>query len=184
MNNSSIIPYVPIAPRVKATDPEKLGILTQFFELLDQAAYKELNFNHTPHAKGVLTISSEQINDLIGVLSLPPIDILALKSALDTLTYPRYKGEYGIESPLWNSSHVVVWEFQLNQTTEMVMSHIDNNNFLPEELVGEALSIVRIWRSSVEGANHNPQIVYQSEDISNMLLMIETRLQKAVQLMD
>ena len=60
----------------------------------------------------------------------------------------------------------------------------DNNNFLPHELVGEALSMGRVWRSSVEGANHNPQIMYQSEDLSNMLLQIEIKLDNAIQLMD
>lgn len=187
MSNSSIFPYAPISPRVKTTDPEKLDILTAFFELVDAAAYQELNINHTPHVKGVLCIAPEQVSDLVNVLSMPPMDITAIQQALESLTYPCFNGEYGIDSEVWGR-HVVVWEFQLNQNaTEMVMPFkIDNNNLFPEELVGEALSIVRLWRCSVEGGSgsSNPDITYKANDLSNMLTEIELKLNRAYSLME
>jgi hypothetical protein len=188
MSNSSIFPYVPIAPRIKSTDPEKLGILTAFFELVDAAANQELNINHAPHVKGVLCIAPEQVGDLVSVLSIPPMDIAAIKQALESLTYPCFKGEYGIDSEVWKGRHVVVWEFQLNQNaTEMVMPFKrDNNNLFPEELVGEALSLVRLWRCSVEGGSgsSNPDITYKASDLSNMLTEIELKLDRASSLME
>ena len=56
-----------------------------------------------------------------------------------------------------------------------------NDNVIcePVDYVNEAAALVRIWRRSVECTDDNPQIDYSANDLSNMLLAIEDKLDKA-----
>lgn len=66
--NENIIPYVPIAPRVQATNEKSRLLCEQLFLLIDSVTSSQILFNHQTD-KGYLSISPDQINDLIEELS-------------------------------------------------------------------------------------------------------------------
>ena len=106
--NQNIIPYVPIAPRVQATNPKSQLLCEKLFELIDRCVQAQLSFNHDT-AKGRLSISPDQINDLLNEMvkteqSNQVIDIEVLKASLPDLIYPMFKGEHTVSSPIWNNT--------------------------------------------------------------------------------
>lgn len=92
MNTQSLVPYVPVAPRVRSRHKSQLQLLVSLFDLVDHAATASLRFNHTPHLKGVLTIAPDQLNDLAAQLNLPALNMQQLEDALQSLLYPCFKG--------------------------------------------------------------------------------------------
>lgn len=68
MQNQTIIPYVPIEPRVQAKTEKSQRICQQLFHIIDQCVQAQFSFNHDTK-KGWLSISPDQINDLLQELS-------------------------------------------------------------------------------------------------------------------
>ncbi|MFW1893042.1 hypothetical protein [Acinetobacter geminorum] len=179
--NDNIIPYVPIAPRVQATNEKSRLLCEQLFLLIDNVTSSQILFNHQTD-KGFLSISPDQINDLIEELSktdrsFKKIDIKLLNSSLKDLIYPKFNGEHTIISPIWNNTEVRVWQFQLNQIArdEKMQNH-DN-----ELILDQALASVRIWRQSLEVTQHDKDITYQTNDLIYKLLDLEDKLKRLQQ---
>lgn len=176
--NESIIPYVPIADRVEASNDKSQLLCQQFFNMIDHCVRSQIMFNHDT-AHGCLSIAPDQINDLLAELSKTDhldkvIDIHALKDSLSDLIYPKFNGIHTITSPIWNQTEVTVWQFQLNQIANGVdMEHIDNDVELNLDM---ALSSIRIWRKSLEIGSDNRDIIYTQNDLIYKLMDLEERL--------
>lgn len=178
MLNKSIIPYVPIADRVEASNDKSQLLCQQFFNMIDHCVHSQILFNHDT-AHGCLSIAPDQINDLLAELSKTDhlnkvIDIHALKDSLSDLIYPKFNGVYKVTSPIWNQTEVTVWQFQLNQIANGVdMQHIENDAELNLDM---ALSSIRIWRNSLEIGSENKDVIYKQNDLVYKLMDIEERL--------
>ncbi|MGR2827340.1 hypothetical protein FY048_17820 [Acinetobacter sp. 1124_18A] len=177
--NDNIIPYVPIAPRVQATNEKSRLLCEQLFLLIDTVTSSQILFNHQTD-KGFLSICPDQINDLIEELSktdhsFKNIDINLLNSSLKDLIYPKFNGERTIISPIWNNSEVRVWQFQLNQIANGVDMKLLTND--AELNLDMALSAVRIWRNSLEVGSENRDVIYKRNDLIYKLMDLEQRLQ-------
>ena len=176
--NKNLIPYVPIADRVEATNDKSQLLCEQFFGMIDQCVRSQIMFNHDT-AHGCLSIAPDQINDLLAELSKTDhldkvIDIHALKDSLSDLIYPKFNGIHTITSPIWNQAEVTVWQFQLNQIANGVdMQHIENDAELNLDM---ALSSIRIWRNSLEIGSENKDVIYKQNDLVYKLMDIEERL--------
>lgn len=176
--NESIIPYVPIADRVEASNDKSQLLCQQFFNMIDHCVRSQIMFNHDT-AHGCLSIAPDQINDLLAELSKTDhldkvIDIHALKDSLSDLIYPKFNGIHTITSPIWNQTEVTVWQFQLNQIANGVdMEHIDNDAELNLDM---ALSSIRIWRKSLEIGSDNKDVIYKQNDLVYKLIDLEERL--------
>lgn len=177
--NDNIIPYVPIAPRVQATNEKSRLLCEQLFLLIDSVTSSQILFNHQTD-NGFLSICPDQINDLIEELSktdhsLKKIDIKLLNSSLKDLIYPKFNGEHTIISPIWNNTEVRVWQFQLNQIANGVnMELLDKDAELNLDMV---LSSLRIWRTSLEVGSENRDVIYKRNDLVYKLIDLEHRLQ-------
>lgn len=177
--NDNIIPYVPIAPRVQATNEKSRLLCEQLFLLIDSVTRSQILFNHQTD-NGFLSICPDQINDLIEELSktdhsLKKIDIKLLNSSLKDLIYPKFNGEHSIISPIWNNTEVRVWQFQLNQIANGVnMELLDKDAELNLDMV---LSSLRIWRTSLEVGSENRDVIYKRNDLIYKLIDLEHRLQ-------
>lgn len=182
--NDNIIPYVPIADRVQATDEKSELLCHQFFNLIDHLVKSQMTFNHDT-SKGFLSIAPDQINDLVE--QLPEItkgkkfDLNILKPSLDCLIYPKYMGEQTIVSPIWNGASVTVWQFQLNQIAreKNMQKHED-----VEMKLDQALSSLRIWRQSLEVSADKKDVTYQTVDLIYQLIDIEQKLESVQQHID
>lgn len=177
--NDNIIPYVPIAPRVQASNEKSLLLCQTFFSLIDKVTSSQILFNHQTD-KGYLSISPDQINDLITELSkndhsLNKIDVNLLKLSLKDLIYPKFNGEHFIISPIWNNTEVRVWQFQLNQIANGVDMELLTND--AEMNLDMALSTLRVWRNSLETAVGDKQVVYNNNDLIYKLMDLEQRLE-------
>ncbi len=178
MLNKSIIPYIPIADRVEASNDKSQLLCQQFFNMIDHCVHSQILFNHDT-AHGCLSIAPDQINDLLAELSKTDhlnkvIDIHALKDSLSDLIYPKFNGVYKVTSPIWNQTEVTVWQFQLNQIANGVdMQHIENDAELNLDM---ALSSIRIWRNSLEIGSENKDVIYKQNDLVYKLMDIEERL--------
>lgn len=176
--NKNLIPYIPIADRVEATNDKSQLLCQQFFNMIDQCVRSQIMFNHDT-AHGCLSIAPDQINDLLAELSKTDhldkvIDIHALKDSLSDLIYPKFNGVYKVTSPIWNQTEVTVWQFQLNQIANGVdMQHIENDAELNLDM---ALSSIRIWRNSLEIGSENKDVIYKQNDLVYKLMDIEERL--------
>ena len=176
--NESIIPYVPIADRVEATNDKSQLLCQQFFNMIDHCVRSQIMFNHDT-AHGCLSIAPDQINDLLAELSKTDhldkvIDIHALKDSLSDLIYHKFNGEQIVKSPIWNNEDVKGWQFQLNQIANGVdMQHIENDAELNLDM---ALSSIRIWRNSLEIGSENKDVIYKQNDLVYKLMDIEERL--------
>ncbi|MBF7687722.1 hypothetical protein [Acinetobacter rathckeae] len=174
--NDNIIPYVPIADRVQATDEKSELLCCQFFNLIDHLVKSQMTFNHDT-SKGFISIAPDQINDLVE--QLPEVtegkkfDLNILKPSLECLIYPRYIGEQTIVSPIWNGTSVTVWQFQLNQ---IVRDKTMKKNEDAELNLDQALSSLRIWRQSLEVSADNKDVTYQTTDLIYKLIDIEQKL--------
>lgn len=177
--NDNIIPYVPIAPRVQATNEKSRLLCEQLFLLIDSVTSSQILFNHQTD-KGFLSISPDQINDLIEELSktdrsFKKIDINLLNSSLKDLIYPKFNGEHTLISPIWNNTEVRVWQFQLNQIANGVnMELLDKDAELNLDM---ALSALRVWRNSLETGSENRDVIYKRNDLIYKLMDLEQRLQ-------
>lgn len=184
--NESIIPYVPIADRVEASNDKSQFLCQQFFNMIDHCVRSQIMFNHDT-AHGCLSIAPDQINDLLAELSKTDhldkvIDIHALKDSLSDLIYPKFNGIHTITSPIWNQTEVTVWQFQLNQIANGVdMEHIDNDAELNLDM---ALSSIRIWRNSLEIGSENKDVIYKQNDLVYKLMDIEERLKMVQHLLE
>lgn len=178
--NQNIIPYVPIADRVKAKTEKSLMLCKQLFEIVDRCVQAQFSFNHDT-ARGHLSISPDQINDLLNELakndqSDQAIDIKMLKQSLSDLIYPKFNGEHIITSPIWNNTEVTVWQFQLNQIAQGEIMEISQNE--AELSLDYSLSTLRIWRQSLEAAPNNRDVTYQTTDLIYKLMDLEHKLQQ------
>ncbi|MCZ3210696.1 hypothetical protein NYZ42_16920 [Acinetobacter baumannii] len=177
--NDNILPYVPIAPRVQATNEKSRLLCEQLFLLIDSVTRSQILFNHQTD-KGFLSICPDQINDLIEELSktdhsIKNIDISLLNSSLKDLIYPKFNGERTIISPIWNNTEVRVWQFQLNQIANGVnMELLTNDAELNLDMV---LSALRVWRNSLETGSDNRDVIYKRNDLIYKLMDLEHRLQ-------
>lgn len=177
--NDNIIPYVPIAPRVQATNEKSRLLCEQLFLLIDSVTSSQILFNHQTD-KGYLSICPDQINDLIEELSktdhsFKKIDVNLLNSSLKDLIYPKFNGEHTIISPIWNNTEVRVWQFQLNQIANGVDMELLTND--AELNLDMALSTLRVWRNSLEASVGDKQVVYNNNDLIYKLMDLEQRLQ-------
>lgn len=176
--NQNIIPYVPIADRVQAKTEKSLILCKQLFAIVDRCVQAQFSFNHDT-ARGHLSISPDQINDLLNELakndqSDQPIDIKMLKQSLSDLIYPKFNGEHIITSPIWNNTEVTVWQFQLNQIAHGVdMKHLANDEELCLDM---ALSSLRVWRNSLETGCENRDVIYKRNDLIYKLMDLEDKL--------
>lgn len=177
--NEKIIPYVPIAPRVQATNEKSRFLCEQLFLLIDSVTSSQILFNHQTD-KGYLSICPDQINDLIEELSktdhsFKKMDIKLLNSSLKDLIYPMFIGENTIISPIWNNTEVRVWQFRLNQIANGVDMELLTND--AELNLDMALSALRIWRNSLEASVGEKQVIYNNNDLIYKLMDLEQRLQ-------
>lgn len=176
--NENIIPYVPIAPRVQATNEKSRLLCEQLFLLIDSVTSSQILFNHQTDT-GFLSICPDQINDLIEELSktdhsFKNIDVSLLNSSLKDLIYPMFNGEHTIISPIWNNTEVRVWQFRLNQIANGVnMELLDNDAELCLDMV---LSSIRVWRKSLEVGNENRDVIYKQNDLIYKLMDLEDKL--------
>ena len=177
--NESIVPYVPIADRVHATNEKSQLLCQQLFKIVDQCVQAQFLFNHDTE-KGFLSICPDQINDLLSELSKSnhianQIDIDILKQSLSDLIYPKFNGEHVVISNIWNNTEVRVWQFQLNQIAKEVdMEHLDNDAELCLDMV---LSSLRVWRKSLEIGSENRDIIYTQNDLIYKLMDLEHKLE-------
>lgn len=173
-----IIPYIPLAPRVKANNAKSEMLCRQFFKLIDQITKAQMLFNHdTSHGK--LSICPEQINDLFLEMreqgyANQNVDVHCLRQALNDLIYPEFKGEFTVESPIWNGQKVTIWQFQLNEIVREV--NMKNNDSTLQ--LDQVLAAIRIWRASLETATSNPQVTYNNNDLVYKLLDLEQKLEQ------
>ena len=101
--NQNIIPYVPIADRVKAKTEKSLMLCKQLFEIVDRCVQAQFSFNHDT-ARGHLSISPDQINDLLNELakndqSDQAIDIKMLNSRYRTSSILNSKENILLPAP-------------------------------------------------------------------------------------
>ncbi len=184
--NESIIPYVPIADRVEASNDKSQLLCQTFFNMIDQCVRSQILFNHDTQ-RGFLSICPEQINDLMQEISKTDhldklIDINLLKQSLNDLVYPKFNGVYKVTSPIWNQTEVTVWQFQLNQIANGVdMQHIESDAELNLDM---ALSSIRIWRNSLEIGSENKDVIYKQNDLVYKLMDIEERLKMVQHLLE
>lgn len=182
--NSNIIPYVPISPRVQASNPQSEQLCQQLFTLIDKAMEAQFSFNHDT-STGKISLCPDQINDLIRELSQhdkfkgkqinQQLNIEILRPALADLIYPKFNGEFEITSPIWNSSKVTIWQFQLNQIARDInMQNIDENAELNLDM---AISTIRVWRNSLEAMGDSKDVTYQSIDLIYKLMDLEQKLE-------
>lgn len=175
--NDNIIPYVPIAPRVQASNPKSQLLCEKLFEMIDRCVKAQITFNHDT-AKGLLSVSPDQLNDLLRELSkndgkTKDLDIDVLKQSLNDLIYPKFNGELTVISPIWNQEEIRVWQFQLNQIDRAnPMQTLDK-----ELLLDQTLSNLRIWRQSLEAAGNDKQVIYQNNDLIYKLMDLEYKLE-------
>jgi hypothetical protein len=175
--NDNIIPYVPIAPRVQASNPKSQLLCEKLFEMIDKCVKAQFTFNHDT-AKGLLSVSPDQINDLLNEVSkndqsTKKLDIDLLKQSLNDLIYPKFNGELTVISPIWNNEEIRVWQFQLNQIDrENPMQTLDK-----ELLLDQTLSSLRIWRQSLEAAGNDKDVTYSNNDLIYKLMDLEHKLQ-------
>lgn len=180
--NESIIPYVPIADRVQATNEKSQLLCQQLFAVIDKCVKAQISFNHDTE-KGFLSISPDQINDLMQEITKTDhldklIDINLLKESLNDLIYPKFNGVHILTSPIWNKERVTVWQFQLNQIA--TGDNMDKNSIDAELLLDMTLSSIRVWRNSLETGSDNRDVIYQKNDLIYKLLDLEEKL-KGVQ---
>lgn len=178
--NQNIIPYVPLEPRVQAKNKKSQLMCQQLFRIIDQSVQAQITFNHDTE-KGRLSISPDQINDLLREISKTEqlsttIDIEILKASLNDLIYPKFKGEHTITSPIWNNTCVRVWQFQLNQIAHGANMEISQND--AELILDCSLSTLRVWRQSLEAALNNRDVTYQTNDLIYKLMDLEHKLQQ------
>lgn len=178
--NQNIIPYIPLEPRVQAKTEKSRLLCQQLFRIIDQSVQAQITFNHDTE-KGRLSISPDQINDLLSEISKneqssKTIDIEVLKTSLNDLIYPKFRGEHIITSPIWNNASVRVWQFQLNQIAQGANMEISQND--AELILDSSLSTLRIWRQSLEAAPNNRDVTYQTTDLIYKLMDLEHKLQQ------
>lgn len=178
--NQNIIPYVPIADRVQAKTEKSEMLCRKLFEIVDRCVQAQFSFNHDT-ARGHLSISPDQINDLLLELSKSEhldksIDIDVLKESLNDLIYPKFNGEHTISSPIWNNTEIRVWQFQLNQIAHGANMEISQND--AELILDCSLSTLRVWRQSLEAAPNNRDVTYQTNDLIYKLMDLEHKLQQ------
>ena len=178
--NENIIPYVPIADRVQAKTEKSEMLCRKLFEIVDRCVQAQFSFNHDT-ARGHLSISPDQINDLLLELSKSEhldksIDIDVLKESLNDLIYPKFNGEHTISSPIWNNTEIRVWQFQLNQIAHGANMEISQND--AELILDCSLSTLRVWRQSLEAAPNNRDVTYQTNDLIYKLMDLEHKLQQ------
>lgn len=175
--NDNIIPYIPIADRVEASNSKSEMLCKQFFHMIDHLVKSQITFNHDT-TNGFLSIAPDQINDLVEQLpdikKNKPFDVNILKDCLNDLSYPKYLGEHIIVSPIWNDASVTVWQFQLNQ---IVRDKIMKNHENIELNLDIALSSIRIWKNSLEASVTNTEVTYQTVDLIYQLIDIEQKLE-------
>lgn len=175
--NDNIIPYVPIAPRVQASNPKSQLLCEKLFEMIDRCVKAQFTFNHDT-AKGLLSVCPDQLNDLLRELSkndpkTKDLDIDVLKQSLDDLIYPKFNGELTVISPIWNHEEVRVWQFQLNQ-----IDRVNNMQTLDKELLlDQTLSNLRVWRQSLEAAGNDKDVTYSNNDLIYKLMDLEHKLE-------
>lgn len=163
-------PYVPIAPRVKATNEKSELICQQLFVLIDMLVESQFLFNHDT-SSGYLSFNFEHVNDLRNEMQIEEsFNVEFVAKHLDNLIYPKFLGTKEVSSPIWNGTAVKVWQFRLDK-----VSYVSEQQ--AEDSLLEALSFVRVWRASIEASNHNPDVHYSATDLSNMLLGIEQKLE-------
>lgn len=184
--NENIIPYVPLEPRVQASTQKSLQMCRQLFRIIDQCVQAQIMFNHDTE-KGFLSISPDQINDLLKEISKneqfsAPINIEVLKTSLNDLIYPVFLGEHAVTSPIWNNQEVRVWQFQLNQIAQGTNMEISQND--AELLLDSSISTLRIWRQSLEAAPNNRDVTYQSTDLVYKLMDLEHKLQQVQSILE
>ena len=177
ISNDNIIPYVPIAPRVQASNPKSQLLCEKLFEMIDRCVKAQFTFNHDT-AKGLLSVCPDQLNDLLRELSkndgkTKDLDIDVLKQSLDDLIYPKFNGEITVISPIWNQEEIRVWQFQLNQIDRAnPMQTLDK-----ELLLDQTLSNLRIWRQSLEAAGNDKDVTYSNNDLIYKLMELEHKLE-------
>ncbi|MBF9260988.1 hypothetical protein I0P11_07525 [Acinetobacter baumannii] len=175
--NENIIPYVPIAPRVQASNPKSQLLCEKLFEMIDRCVKAQITFNHDT-AKGLLSVSPDQLNDLLREVSkndgkTKDLDIDVLKQSLNDLIYPKFNGELTVISPIWNQEDIRVWQFQLNQIDRAnPMQTLDK-----ELLLDQTLSNLRIWRQSLEAAGNDKDVTYSNNDLIYKLMELEHKLE-------
>ena len=175
--NDNIIPYVPIAPRVQASNPKSQLLCEKLFEMIDRCVKAQFTFNHDT-AKGLLSVCPDQLNDLLRELSkndpkTKDLDIDVLKQSLDDLIYPKFNGELTVISPIWNQEEIRVWQFQLNQ-----IDRVNNMQTLDKELLlDQTLSNLRVWRQSLEAAGNDKDVTYSNNDLIYKLMDLEHKLE-------
>ena len=177
--NENIIPYVPIADRVQAKTEKSQLLCKQLFEIVDRCIQAQFSFNHDT-AKGHLSISPDQINDLLDQFSKndqsdKALDITILKNSLNELIYPKFNGEHTISSPIWNNTEIRVWQFQLNQIAHggyMENSHNNDAELCLEMVMGS----IRVWRNSLETGSDNRDVIYKRNDLIYKLMDLEDKL--------
>ena len=176
--NDNIIPYVPIAERVQAKTEKSQLLCTQLFEILDRCVQAQFSFNHDT-AKGHLSISPDQINDLLNEFakseqSNKKLDIEILKESLSDLIYPKFNGEHTISSPIWNNAEIRVWQFQLNQIAQG--EYMENSHNDAELNLDIAMGSIRIWRNSLEASVGEKDVIYNNNDLIYKLMDLEQKL--------
>lgn len=176
--NENIIPYVPLEPRVQAKTEKSRLMCQQLFRIIDQCVQAQILFNHDTE-KGRLSISPDQINDLLQEISASEnlsktIDIEILQASLNDLIYPKFIGERTITNPIWKNTEVRVWQFQLNQIAKRVdMKPLENDAELCLDMV---LSSLRVWRNSLETGSDNRDVIYKRNDLIYQLMHLEDKL--------
>ncbi|OTH00802.1 hypothetical protein [Acinetobacter sp. ANC 4973] len=176
--NDNIIPYVPIAERVQAKTEKSQLLCTQLFEIVDRCVQAQFSFNHDT-AKGHLSISPDQINDLLNEFakseqSNKKLDIEILKESLSDLIYPKFNGEHTISSPIWNNAEIRVWQFQLNQIAQG--EYMENSHNDAELNLDIAMGSIRIWRNSLEASVGEKDVIYNNNDLIYKLMDLEQKL--------
>lgn len=174
--NDNIIPYVPIADRVKTHHKTSQTMCQQFFTLIDKVVQGNFMFNHDTKI-GHLSINIEHLNDLVAELKQgEKIDVRLMERHFKDLIYPKYLGNKQISSPLWDNTDVHVWQFQLNEQALYEVETVDFND--AEYQLDKAIGYLRIWKSSLETNTTNPQTTYQANDLVYMLSDLEQKLMK------
>ena len=176
--NDNIIPYVPIADRVQAKTEKSQLLCTQLFEIVDRCVQAQFSFNHDT-AKGHLSISPDQINDLLNEFakseqSNKTLDIEVLKESLSDLIYPKFNGEHTISSPIWNNAEIRVWQFQLNQIAQG--EYMENSHNDAELNLDMAMGSIRVWRNSLEASVGEKDVIYNNNDLIYKLMDLEQKL--------
>ena len=176
--NDNIIPYVPIAERVQAKTEKSQLLCTQLFEIVDRCVQAQFSFNHDT-AKGHLSISPDQINDLLNEFakseqSNKKLDIEILKESLSDLIYPKFNGEHTISSPIWNNAEIRVWQFQLNQIAQG--EYMENSHNDAELNLDMAMGSIRVWRNSLEASVGEKDVIYNNNDLIYKLMDLEQKL--------